>query len=331
MTTSQSRTVRGIVVTLIILGSAGVWFYAHRVHTWSLSRLSAAFENAGADKRDWLEAQKTNTADSYVAYLRSHDEGRFVGEARAAARRLLSVKYTELPAPGEVLITDGIDGRSIVSEPSPISRGSWIFKRAEADEGIQICAKYGEEFTFSGSNVVIRSRVPCACFVGYHDEKGTPMSGFDIYLRGSSQKAVVYQISASGRRRLLDAPKHACREDVAQSWAAAGGEIFDAAENGDTETVAAVIRGNSRVVVSKDDHFGVADLLLAQNSDAGAKDKVGRTPLHWAALMGSSQVAELLLSNGADANMKDNEQRTPLAVAVNKEVGEVLRRHGGAE
>ena len=46
------------------------------------------------------------------------------------------------------------------------------------------------------------------------------------------------------------------------------------------------------------------------------QDKVGDTPLHWAALKGNIDIARHLIENGADVNIKDNAGWTPLHRAV---------------
>ena len=47
-----------------------------------------------------------------------------------------------------------------------------------------------------------------------------------------------------------------------------------------------------------------------------AKSSNGNTPLHTAAICGSTSVAELLLKAGARANLKNGDGKTPLQLAV---------------
>jgi hypothetical protein len=49
-------------------------------------------------------------------------------------------------------------------------------------------------------------------------------------------------------------------------------------------------------------HKEIAELLIAKGAEVNAKDKYGRTPLHWAAKYGRKEIIELLLTNGADVN-----------------------------
>jgi ankyrin repeat protein len=86
-------------------------------------------------------------------------------------------------------------------------------------------------------------------------------------------------------------------------------------------------------------HHEMVQLLLANNADVNIREKVfGYTALHLAAL-GHKDVAELLLAKGADVNAEDNKGQTPLRIATtslfnankNKDVVELLRRHGGHE
>ena len=64
-------------------------------------------------------------------------------------------------------------------------------------------------------------------------------------------------------------------------------------------------------------HREVVAALLFHGSDANAKDRFARTPLHCAAA-GSArvEVAELLLKSGADVNAEDHEGVTPLRLAA---------------
>ena len=49
-----------------------------------------------------------------------------------------------------------------------------------------------------------------------------------------------------------------------------------------------------------------------------AVDKNFRTPLHWAAVMGLSQIVGILMENGADPTSLDSTGATPLRYAVSK-------------
>jgi ankyrin repeat protein len=64
------------------------------------------------------------------------------------------------------------------------------------------------------------------------------------------------------------------------------GEIHKAAESGDLAKVQSLLQGDSQLISSKDDNWGM-------------------TPLHWAAREGKIGVAEFLLSKGADVNAKN--------------------------
>ena len=102
---------------------------------------------------------------------------------------------------------------------------------------------------------------------------------------------------------------------VALAWSSLAfcGEIHDAAKSGDLEKVKALRKGNPNLVFSK--------------------DTIGRTPLHWAAKAGHNKdVVELLLVNKAEINAKRKDGCTPLqwaALQSQKDVAELLRRHGG--
>ncbi len=66
-------------------------------------------------------------------------------------------------------------------------------------------------------------------------------------------------------------------------------------------------------------------LLLNNGAMVSAKDRDGRTPLHFALADGRYTLARILLDNGADANAKDNAGRTPMDLA-----GQVAGENGYA-
>ena len=59
------------------------------------------------------------------------------------------------------------------------------------------------------------------------------------------------------------------------------------------------------------------------------KDNRGKTSLHRAAEKGHKEIAELLIAAGADLNAKDDDGTTPLDMADDKEIADLLRKHGG--
>ena len=68
---------------------------------------------------------------------------------------------------------------------------------------------------------------------------------------------------------------------------------------------------------------------LAAGVDVNAKsDKLGTTPLHYAAKRGEKEIAELLIANGADVNARGMMGWTPLSWAANKEIAELLIAKG---
>jgi len=67
---------------------------------------------------------------------------------------------------------------------------------------------------------------------------------------------------------------------------------------------------------------------LAADADVNAKDRMGWTPLHGAAINGHKEIAELLIAKGEDVNAKDDHGETPLDLA-DGEIADLLRKHGG--
>ncbi len=73
-------------------------------------------------------------------------------------------------------------------------------------------------------------------------------------------------------------------------------------------------------------HDEIVELLIASGADINAKDGKERTPLHFAAEEGESDVAAELMRLGADVNARDIIGRTPLDFA--NKLPYLLRKRG---
>lgn len=124
-------------------------------------------------------------------------------------------------------------------------------------------------------------------------------------------------------------------------------EIYDAVRLGGVEWAGRLIQADPNLVFCKDKlgrtplhyavqepHKGVVELLLTNKADVNAADKNGDTPLHLAASAGTKALGELLLRAKADVNARNRCGVTPFHVALcadNKNIAELLRQHGGHE
>lgn len=122
---------------------------------------------------------------------------------------------------------------------------------------------------------------------------------------------------------------------------ALGGEIHDAARNGNLDKVQELLKNDPALVSKRSEgstplhfaagygHMDIAKLLLASGADVNAKDSAGETPLHWAGRR--ENIVELLLLHRADPNAKDHDGNTPLHTAAangRKELAKLLLAHG---
>ncbi|KAH0613684.1 uncharacterized protein H6S33_005570 [Morchella sextelata] len=62
--------------------------------------------------------------------------------------------------------------------------------------------------------------------------------------------------------------------------------------------------------------YDLRSLSSTEASKLNARDRDGRTPLHWAVLKGKVETVEALLEAGCDGNIKDKMETTPLHIAV---------------
>ena len=60
-----------------------------------------------------------------------------------------------------------------------------------------------------------------------------------------------------------------------------------------------------------------------------AKDMMGGTPLHQAAIYGDKEAVELLIANGADVNVMNDDGETSLDLTFETEIADLIRKHGG--
>jgi len=108
--------------------------------------------------------------------------------------------------------------------------------------------------------------------------------------------------------------------------------LFRAAWNGKSELVEALLaRGadakitsewfgsplQAAVLLGNDSAAHIAELLLAHGAAVNAVSKnESKTPLHWAAMLGETDVVAVLLAHGALVDARDHQDRTPLHQGV---------------
>ena len=72
---------------------------------------------------------------------------------------------------------------------------------------------------------------------------------------------------------------------------------------------------DSLILVSLCSNLDCLELMIGQGCHVNARDKYGRTPLHYAAATAQFQCILSLIGNGAEVNITDLEGRTPLHYA----------------
>lgn len=121
------------------------------------------------------------------------------------------------------------------------------------------------------------------------------------------------------------------------------GALFDAAKQGDTPTVEALLENGTSadergpneatplIVASLAGNTEAAEALIEAGADVMARNRSGFTALHAAAYGGHVGTARLLLANGADVNGRINRaDKSPIFLAADEghiEVIEVLLDH----
>jgi ankyrin repeat protein len=75
------------------------------------------------------------------------------------------------------------------------------------------------------------------------------------------------------------------------------------------------LEGTPLILSTKNKHLNVVVLLLKYGVDIEARDRFGKTALHWACANGSRNAVKLLLENGAKVDVVDNQGSTCLRLA----------------
>jgi uncharacterized protein len=70
--------------------------------------------------------------------------------------------------------------------------------------------------------------------------------------------------------------------------------------------------------------------LLQKGVDINLRDGSGDTPLHWAAMLGSSAAIPSFIQNGAKVDIQDHYGNTPLHSVYNVECAKILVAHGAS-
>jgi ankyrin repeat protein len=121
-------------------------------------------------------------------------------------------------------------------------------------------------------------------------------------------------------------------------------DIFQAAAEGDLETVKRLLKSNPKLAMQFNEindspirvailngRTEVARLIISYMDDVDIKTIGANTPLIYAAHTGNSEITKLLIKKGADVNHRNSEGRSPLYYATRQgknEVAELLIKNG---
>jgi ankyrin repeat protein len=72
---------------------------------------------------------------------------------------------------------------------------------------------------------------------------------------------------------------------------------------------------NLLIEAVRENYIEVIELIL-KKIDVNSKDDDGRTPLHWAALYGHTDIVRIFLDNRADPTVTDSDGENPLHLAA---------------
>jgi hypothetical protein len=181
-----------VLFVVVVAGVVG-WFSACK----SPQQIKDATRQAESpapspDEKDWRQASSLNTADSYVSYLVEHPDGKFVIQARVAAKNFASVKYDEIQGTGEIVFTSGFKGITSLDLSGEKPKQEYVVKYIGRDGVEYDYAK--DDFEFRIGNLILRPRGRHAKLFFYDDKKkGAKFHGFDVLMQGKSQVALIYQ------------------------------------------------------------------------------------------------------------------------------------------